>query len=410
MRETSTDYRRPHRPRAIRAANAIGARLARVGLQPSLDLEDLIGAAGEGDLGDPPVKEPLGVLLDSIESEARLSPMGRVITRARLTSALRVRREVRALLDRDRSIADAPLAPPIVITGLQRTGTTLLHRLLASDPRLRWLASWEALRPMPDAPRIWHRRDPRIANAERAQRALAYLAPDFFAIHPVEAHAPEEEVLLLDYAFLSTVPEATLRVPSYSRWLEDRDQRPAYRYLATLMRVLSSQRGHGKRWLLKTPHHLEWLDVLLEVFPGARVVWTHRDPAVTLASFCSMIAHGRGVFSDEVDPVEIGRDWGNKIARMIDRAMAVRTRGEHETSFCDVGYGALLADPMREVRRIYEFLGESLPDPIEARMRETLARSPQHAHGKHRYHLADFGLEQGAVRERFAPYRARFDL
>src|SRR5690606_2192440 len=144
----------------------------------------------------PSVREPREVLVRSIEDEARLHPIGRLITRERLIGVLTNRLRVARELARDPRIEAMELAPPIVITGLQRTGTTLLHRVLGSDPRLRWLASWEAIQPAPAS------RERRIANAERAERALAYLAPDFFAIHPVEAHAPEEEVLLLDYTLL----------------------------------------------------------------------------------------------------------------------------------------------------------------------------------------------------------------
>ena len=402
MRETSTDYRRPHRPRAVRLANRAGAVLARLGARASLEPDDLVRAAmrrtGLDDFGEPPLSEPLEVLLRSIEDEARLHPIGRLITRERLIGVLVNRLRVARALDAGPT---PELSPPIVITGLQRTGTTLLHRVLASDPRLRWLASWEALHPAPITP------DRRLANAQRAERGLAYFAPDFFAIHPVEARAPEEDVLLLDYALLSTVPEATLRVPTYAQWVERQDQRPAYRYLRTLLSILSAQRGANKRWLLKTPHHLEWLDTLLEIFPGARVIWTHRDPATTVGSFCSMIAHGRGVFSDEVDPVEIGVSWGDKIARLLDRGMDARERAPAGT-FHDVRYEDLVADPMSEVRRIYAFLGESLPPHVERRMRSTLEASPQHRHGVHRYRLADFGLREDALHERFARYRSRF--
>jgi hypothetical protein len=215
-------------------------------------------------------------------------------------------------------------------------------------------------------------------------------------------------VLLLDYSLRSTVPEATLRVPSYSAWLESADQRPAYEHLALLMRVLSHQHGRERRWLLKTPHHLEWLDVLFAVMPGTKVIWTHRDPTTTVASFCSMIAHGRGVFSDEIDPHEIGRDWTRKLVRMIDRAMDARDRSP--SSFFDVRYHELMADPLGVVRGIYAFLDEPLSPWIERRIRDALAAHPQHQHGRHRYRLADFGLEQGELRERFARYRDRFLL
>lgn len=390
MRETSTDYRRPYRPRPIAFANRA---LGTLGVRARLEVDDLLETACKRTgrtFRDLSFRAPLEVLVRSIEDEAHLHPLGRFITRERLLGVLANRLRIEALPD-----DGAPLEGPIVITGLQRTGTTLLHRVLASDPRLRWLASWEALHPAPA--------EGRVATAKRAERALAYLAPDFFAIHPVEALAPEEDVLLLDYAFLSTVPESTLRVPSYASWLEDQDQRPAYRYMKRLMRVLSAQSGAGHRWLLKTPHHLEWLDVLFEVFPGTKIVWTHRDPAVTIASFCSMIAHGRGVFSDAIDPHEIGRDWSRKIARAIDRAMGSRACAPH--AFLDVRYEDLVAAPMREVRRIYRFLETDLPLGVERAMERTIHSSPQHRHGRHRYALEDFGLNERGIRDRFAAYR-----
>lgn len=409
MRETSTDYRHPYRPRAIALANRLGRAASRVGLRAPLDFGALMEAArrrtGLEDFGDPSFREPMAVLLDSIEREARLSPFGRVITRERLVSVLANRARVEAAVRADPGIASRPLAPPLVIIGLQRTGTTLLHRLLASNPRRRWLASWEALNPAPVERRGGE--DPRIRDALRAERALSYLAPDFFAVHPVQARGPEEDVLLLDFAFRSTVPESTLRVPTYARWLEGVDQRPAYETMALLMRVLSSQRGGDDRWLLKTPHHLEWLDVLFDVFPGTQIIWTHRDPVETVPSFCSMIAHGRGVFSDEVDPHEVGRDWSRKIARLVDRAVQTRSaRGD--ASFIDVQYEDLVRDPIEQLRRIHAFTGEEFTADVERRAEEALAAHPQHAFGRHRYRVEDFGLTKAALRELFASYRARF--
>lgn len=409
-RQTSRDYRRPYRTRAIALANRVGRMPAALGL-PSLRPDALLRAAagrvGLADFGDDSFREPLEVLVESIEREARLTPVGRIITRERLVGVLANRLRVTRAVLADPGVEHLELAPPVVIVGLQRTGTTLLHRLLASDPAFRWLTSWEALYPAPFT-RSARGADPRVRAAERAERALAYLAPDFFAVHPVEAHAPEEEVLLLDNSLRSTVPEATLRVPTFSRWLEEQDQRPAYRTLKLLLRLLSRQRG-PRAWLLKTPHHLEWLDVLFETFPGARVIWTHRDPSTTLGSFCSMIAHGRGVFSDEVDPHEIGRGWGQKVLRMVERAMDVRDR--HGAShFHDVRYEELVADPIGEVAAIYTFLGRELTPGLKARVQAARLAQPRHRYGRHRYELADFGLRRDQVRERFARYLSRFDL
>jgi hypothetical protein len=241
-----------------------------------------------------------------------------------------------------------------------------------------------------------------------AEWSLRYLAPDFFAIHPVEAFSPEEDCLLFDYALLGTVPEATTRVPSFAAWLEKQDHLKAYRHLKQMLQLLDWQRK-AAQWLLKTPQHLEHLDSLAAVFLGVRIVWTHRDPLRTLASFCSMQAHGRGLFSDRVDPIDIGRHWSNKAQRMVARAMQAR-HALGEAPFVDVHYQKLVADPIAQVRRVYDHIERRLEPAVEAEMRSWLARNPQHKHGRHRYELGDFGLQADTLAKRFAPYNERFGI
>ena len=427
VRTTSTDYSSPYRPPVVRMANALGAGLECLGLRAELSVPSLLEAArrrtGLEDFGDHAFEEPLGILLDAIEGEARLNSVGRLITRERLIGVLANRLRAERCFREHPEIEARPLAPPLVITGLQRTGTTFLHRLLAADPEHRALLSWEAINPAPllrrdrgcrpasgDPAARAHVEDARIKRARTAERALAFLAPDFFAIHPVEAESPEEDVLLLDYAFLSTVPEATLRVPTYSRWLERQDQRPAYRYMYRLLQLLQWQRP-AERWVLKSPHHLEYLDALLEVFRGVKILHTHRDPYTTVASFCSMIAHGRGVFSDRVDPLEVGRDWLRKTALMIDRAMAVRRRRpETEAVFLDIRYQELVRRPIEVIEGIYAFLGRRLTAPLRRSIERAREENVQHRYGNHRYRLEDFGLSRGEVSRRFSDYRRIFDL
>jgi hypothetical protein len=379
-----------------------------------LDALSMVRAAekqvGSTDFGPEFSTAPLEKLCESVNTEARLTPVGLAITRGRLTSIMANRLRAEQLFKAHPEILRHEPAAPLFIAGLQRTGTTMLHRLLSAAPALRGLSGFEVLDPVPPSPLRAKLlgRDPRLLQAKLAERALAYLAPDFFAIHPVEAESPEEEVMLLDYSFLSTVPEATLRVPSFARWLEEQDQGPAYRYLRRLLSLLAWKRPPG-RWVLKTPHHLEWFDTLLEVFPDAKIIHTHRDPLRTTASFCSMITHGRGVFSDSVDPLEVGRDWSDKVVRMITRAMDARDR--HPAShFLDVSYYDVMRDPMAEVARIYAFAGLELDDATRAAMEDTRKRSPQHRYGKHRYKLESFGLTTDALNARFAPYRERFAI
>jgi len=371
-------------------------------------------ASGLQDFADESFRDPLRRLLTSLEQEARLHPLGRMLLRQSLVRALVNRLRLEDLSARHPEIRELLVEAPVFIVGLQRTGTTLLHRLLTCEPRLRPLLSWEALNPAPfpstrklSRRRTHPGRDPRMRLAETAERGLRYLAPDFFAIHPVEAHAPEEDVLLLDLTFVSPTADATLRVPSYSAWLRDTDQRPAYRYFRRIIQLLLWQRPG--RWLGKTPHHLENLDVLQGVFPDAKIIQTHRDPARVVASFCSMMAHGRALFSDRVDARELGAQLADRAVRAVTRAMAVR-EGASPDAFLDVAYADALADPMKEIRRIYDFLGLSLSPTTEASMQRWLAANPQDKRGVHRYRLEDFGLDAAELGRRFEPYRSRFGV
>ena len=416
-RVTSTDYARPYRPAAVRALNAVGRAMGRVAprLGGRLDVDGLVAAArkstGLTDFADEGFREPLGRLVEDIEAHAALSTMGRIITRYRLVDVLSARLRVDTALAAEPSILEAPIRRPIIITGLQRTGTTMLHRLLAADPAARAIASWEAMQPAPlDGGSVGGgAADGRIAMARRGEKALRFLAPDFFAVHPVEALAPEEEVVILDQTFLSTVAEASWRVPEFAAWLERQDQTPAYRHLRRAMQLLQRQRG-GDPWVLKTPHHLEWLDVLVQVFPDALIVQTHRDPRTTVASFCSMVAHGRGIFSDVVDPHEVGRHWMRKIERMVTRAMAARDGMPDGGPVLDVFYRDLMADPIGEVRRIYAAAGRELGPAGAAAMEASRAVNRKDRHGRHRYSLDDFGLTEDEVAARMAAYCARYDV
>jgi NAD(P)-dependent dehydrogenase (short-subunit alcohol dehydrogenase family) len=406
-RSTSRNYTRPRRPALVRLYNRFG----RAGAE-HFDLEALLDSArrrtGQRYFGDPFFREPLTRLLDSIEREARLNPLGRAIMGARIGGMLQNRLRIEALFSEQPEIERQTVARPLVIAGLQRTGTTLLHRLLAADPRARALLGWEALNPapLPGEGRTGSFR--RRALGKLSERTLAWLAPEFFAIHPVEAGAAEEDVLLLDHCFTSQAPEATLHVPSYAAWLEEQDLEPAYRYLARCMKLLSWQKPR-QFWVLKTPHHMEYLSELLRVFPDAVVIQTHRDPQKTMGSFCSMVAHGRGLFSDHVDPRDVGRHWLRKVRRMIDRSLAVRDGGA-ASAFVDVSYYDLVKDPLGEVKRIYDHAGLALTAEAEGAMRKVLAREVQHRHGRHDYGLREFGLNPAMVEDQLGDYRRRFAI
>jgi hypothetical protein len=412
------------RPRALRALNGAWGAAQKIGVgRTSLDEASLIRAArrssGLHDFGEDfaasTTREPMRRLLASVDAEARLHPLGRMIARQTFVRSLVSRLRLEQAMDLHPEIAALPVAAPVFIVGLQRTGTTLLHRLLACEPTLRPLISWEALSPAPlpgsaayaDGSRASDEPDPRTRLAEVAERALRYMAPEFFAIHPVEAYAPEEDVLLMDATFISPTADVTFRVPSYSAYFEEVDQTPAYRYLRRMIQLLLWQRGG--RYLGKTPHHLENLDALLEVFPDARIIQTHRDPLRVVASFCSMITHGRRVFSDDVDPHEVGEMLGRKAVRAVTDSMEVRDR-RGAGQFLDVAYADMVSDPMKQIRRIYDFIDCALTPETEQVMRGWLGGNPQNKHGVHRYQLEDFGLDREPLSAQLVPYRERYEI
>lgn len=408
---TSRTYHQPYRPAAVRLLNGAGRLGTGLGMDIPLDSTSLLRAArkktGLTHFGSEDFLVPLEKLIWSLEHEAGLTTMGRLIQRSRLVGALATRLRVEERIRRQPDILEQDCLPMIVVTGLQRTGTTMLHRLLAADPDCRSLASWEALNPVsfPDD----HQDRRRIRAAQLAEKGLSWLSPEFFAVHPVESLAPEEEVLLLDLSFMSTVPEATLNVPTYAAWLRDQDYTPAYEYLRRLLLILQAQ-ACGRFWVLKTPHHLECLDKLVKVFPEAAIIQTHRDPQKTTGSFCSMVAHGRGLCSDAVDPRLIGKQWLAKLREMVLAAM--RFRDEHGSGdrILDISYYDLMDDPAAVIRRIYDHAGIPLEEAAVQAMEATRRKETRHRYGRHVYDIRDFGLSRETIDAAFSEYRERYQV
>jgi hypothetical protein len=415
--EVTSTFDRPYRPTAIALANRVGRLLSGVGIGGGPItvggvLSDARRKAGLSNFGDEGFVEPLEVLVDSINREAALNPVGRMIIRGRIVGILANKLVAQDTIERHPEILDIPVEAPIIVAGLARTGTTMVHRLIAKDPAIRSLASWEAINPAPPQRKPWQKKDPRFAQAAAAAKGLKYMSPGFFAIHPAEPDAPEEEVILLEQSFLTTTPEAMMNVPTYSRWLEEQNHVPAYQALKRMMQYLQWQRpGIGKdaRWVLKTPHHQEYFDPLLEVFPDATIVHTHRDPLKTSPSFFSMVTHLQMIFSDDVDPHRVASHWLGKIENMARRTMATRDR-VNDRGFIDVSYYDLIEDPIPQVARIYEAAGLALTPEAQEAMEASRKVNKQHKYGRHKYSLADFGMTKDNVESRLAPYRTRFNV
>lgn len=403
----------PRRSLWIRAAIGAGELALRSGLyRPDFSPEGLLDEArrktGLEDFGEGFSAEGLRLLLRGYESEARLHAIGRIAAHHDTVALLANR--LRLVADRRRhpEIAEQTLRRPVFIVGLPRTGTTLLHRLLAQDPAHRVPRTWEILHPSPPPQRARETNDTRIARAERGLRQLDRLAPQFRRIHAVGARLPEECIAILAHSFASDRFQAMYRLPSYQAWLDRQDLRFAYADHQRFLQHLQ-WRHPGRRWLLKAPAHLLALDDLLATYPDALIVQTHRDPVPVLASLTSLLATLHGAFSDDVDPLEISRNVTVRWAEALRRSIAVR-RGPHGNRCVDVHYYELLRNPMGVVRRLYAQMDEPLGAAAEDAMRRFLAENPQDRFGRHRYAMDLPALAATTERWRYEGYRAYFQV
>jgi hypothetical protein len=349
-------------------------------------------------------------LLRAVREEAGLHLLGEAVMRSSIVRALECRLRMEALEGLYPEIREQRVEAPVFITGMQRTGTTKLHRLLSLAPELRALTAAEGLNPAPLG--ALQRDDPkglaqRQSQARRAELGLRYLSPALFSIHPIEAEAPEEDVFLFDVTFVSPAIDASLEVPRYAKWIRDIDQRPPYLYVRRLIQLLLWQ--EPGRYLGKTPHHPENLDVLFDVFPDAKVIQTHRDPLEVVASFSSMMVHAGAMLAKRVDPKRVGRRVADQMVNSVERAMAAR-ENTPAGSVLDVHYRDLVRDPMAQMKRIHTFAELDWNEESERRVDGWLRGNPQHKHGTHRYELSDFGLDADELDARFKGYRERFRI
>ncbi|BBY36005.1 putative sulfotransferase [Mycobacterium mantenii] len=367
------------------------------------------------DWGSGEFDAPLDVLLDDY-ARADLNAIGVHILRSGIVHSLRMRLRAQEWIARHPEILDDRVAAPIVVVGMMRSGTTLLQRLLATDPRFVCAYGWEVVEV---APRLDHRFggvDPRIAISQAREAKSRELAPELFSIHPMYATEAEEEIVFLADAFLSHVPESGAHLPRYRSWLDDQDFSPAYRYLHRMLQFLQWQKRQSllepgrqpRRWVLKSPAHLGYLDLLRAEFPDLHLVHMHRDPRTTIASGASLNATLHAMHADTVDAHRVGAQWLERMGWTNDRAMTIRDRWPDDGArVTDIGFDEAVADPIGQVARVYDAIGIPLTAQAEEAMRRWLAHRNREV-ARPPYGLADFGLRAEQVDERFTLYNKRF--
>ncbi len=362
---------------------------------------------GLDDFGPQDYQERLDVLLAALRDVPGLTPAGRLGYHSQVLQLLKNRLLLTDLLARRPSIRDVELAPPIIIAGLPRTGTTHLHNLLAADPAFRTLPYWESLEPFPLAAEAGIEPDPRRARTDAAVWFMYEAMPLFPLMHEMSTDHVHEEIALLAIDFSTMFFETLGLVPGWAAYYRAHDQTPHYRFLRLTLQALQHLRGGGGRWLLKSPQHLEQLPVLAEVFPGATVVLTHRDPAAVVVSLATMIAYTARMHADRVDPARIGRYWADRVEAMLGACTRDRDALAADRSL-DVRFDDFMADDLATCRRVYELAGQPRSPDADAALAAYLAGHARGRLGRIDYRAADVGVDPDELRERFSGYTARF--
>jgi hypothetical protein len=381
----------------------------------ALDADQLIELAssstGLDDFGEHTWQEGLGRLVDALREESALNELGVQIAAGEIIQYLQNRLCVLDWHRREPQMASVDVRPPIVIVGQGRTGTTILHELLAEDPLTRAPLTWEVDQPCPPPETATYETDPRINEVQTLLDGSELLIPGFKAMHPMGARLPQECVRITGGDFRSVIFPTQYRMPTYGRWLlYEADMAPAYRWHRTFLQLLQSHHP-ASRWVLKSPGHVWCLEALLAEYPDAFLVQTHRDPLQIIASLGSLVPTLRQLASDDTSVPEAAAEFADYVLDGLDRSVTARENGTVSNDrVVDVQFRSFMQDPFTVIRTIYECLDLEFADSAEQRMRAFLAENPRDKHGTHSYAFSDTQLDEGELRARAERYQSYFDV
>lgn len=365
---------------------------------------------GTDDFGPDDYLPGLKVLLMSMDYDPHFSERGRRVAWGEVVGALSGRAHAIKSMAENPGFDRHPISRPIVITGIPRTGTTALHKLLAADPQFQGLQTWLVVAPMPRPPRETWGSNPVFQRTVEQLKQRYEATPKSRAAHLMVADEVDECCLVLRQGFVSNLWCCGWSAATYDAWWQCQSELPSYRHLSRTLRLIGSNEPQ-KRWLLKNPGHIANLDLLFTVFPDALVVQTHRDPAKAIPSLCALLMNLHPI-------MEEGRHQQrahNMLARETAKwSAAVRdaqaVRQAHAGQVLDVIHRDFHHNPMQTIERIYAFAGLDLSPAVRSAMVQRIEVKPELSRGVHHYNVADFGMTQDEIRERFGDYIGRFDL
>lgn len=369
------------------------------------DAEKLIVDAeaqtGLHDWGEPEFREALMRLCAAVQSDNDPA------LEHQISAQLQKRLQLYADRKKYPEIAAQKIVAPIFVVGFPRSGTTILHALLASDPRARSPLTWELDAPSPPPRAETALSDPRIAEMDKK---IEQLPQTFRAMHAMGAMLPDEDNSFMQMVFRSLNFAAQRALPDYVNWLLDCDMAPAFEFHHHMLQHL--QAFHKRDyWVLKSPPHLFALDALFAAYPDARIIFTHRDPASIMPSNSSLLAYLHELGGNAVDRAELGRAECKKWRKGMDRAMSFREQHvELADRFYDLEYQDFIGDQMAQIEKIYAWLGMDLPAESRNAMEAFMADSRQGKHGRHDYSLEEYGMTAQGIRQEFADYMSAYNV
>lgn len=359
-------------------------------------------SAGLSDWGDIPFQEGFERLIASINEDANLSHQGRFVLNQHFHRLLCNNLKLVEREKRHPEIRQTELKPPLFIVGCPRTGTTLLHSLIASMPRFRALQYWELLFPV--AP---EGRDKRIKQAQWFTWGIDRLAPKMAAIHQLEARAPEECCFIFDHLFLDSVHHLVFDVPDYIEWYDRHDHAPSYRFHRRMLQHYAWP-DESRRFALKAPRHLYCLESLMNEYPGAAIVWTHRDPAEAVPSLCSLSETARRIVSRRIDLERIGELCLHHFDRDARAGHAARTHA-NASQVIDVSYRRLIEAPEETVCEMMNRCGIALSNEDIEALRAKISNEQNRKRPRHRYDAGRYGLSEEGIRSKLNWYLTEFE-
>lgn len=313
-------------------------------------------------------------------------------------------------------IGQEPVRSPVFIVGINRTGTTYLHRLMSRDKRFWVLRLYELGDPVLSvgeyATVAGTLDDPRRARTDEMLQA-SEIVKAFEGVHDFKIDEPEEDFPIFRMAFAAWVSTVRFHVPALARWLAGCGFRDAYAFHHRVIQHFSWQRRLRQpefrgQWLFKMPFHLMELESLIETYPDALFIQTHREPKKFMGSWNSLVARARSIDADLGPAHELGVEQLAFMSGMMDKAVRFReTHPELEHRWMDVNYVDLVEDPMAVVHGIYERFNWPLKQSAIYAMDNWLFQQGERRRNqpRHRYDLKDYGLTQEGVNAAFSGYR-----